>query len=169
MPNYEIIYLLSPKISEKEAKEKIEAGNSIMKELGGKVAKEDYWGLKELAYPIKHHKQGYYHVTWFELDRDQVLELSQKLKSINKILRFLITEASPEKPAPTRKKKVEKEEEPKTLKAKPLERKKVVTAQEKKTIKKEEKPKGDKVQKAKKSELKDLDDKLDEILKEEVL
>jgi len=171
MPNYEVMYLFFPKISEKEAKAEIKKTNQIIKQLGGKIEKEEYWGLRELSYPIQHHKQGYYHVVWFKFKKDQVLKLNQKLKSINKLLRFLITQAEPKKLIPLEKQKTETEKEQReirTTKIKPLKRKKATVPEKKESQIKEEKTEK-KIPKTNKSDLKDLDDKLDEILKEEVL
>ncbi len=169
MPNYEVMYLFSPKISEKEAKEKIKKTNQIIKQLGGEIEKEEYWGLRELSYPIQHHRQGYYHVAWFKFKKNQVLKLNQKLKSINKLLRFLITQAEPKKLIPPRKQETEKgEKEIRTTKAKPLKKEKATVPEKKESKIKEEKTEK-KIPKTKKSDLQDLDDKLDKILKEEVL
>ena len=166
MPKYEIMYLFAPQISEKEAQEKITQANHIIQELGGEIEKEEYWGLKDLAYKIERFKQGYYHITWFKLNQDQVDSLNKKLKSVTHLLRSLITTVTEEKEVV-----IQREEEGKTIKqVEPtlpkLEAKKVSLPQEETSP---EKKKISKTPKKPKAEMEDLDKKLEEILKEEVL
>lgn len=167
MPKYEIMYLFSPQISEKEAAEKITQTNNIIKELGGEIEKEEYWGLKDLAYKIEHFKQGYYHITWFKLNKNQVDSLDKKLKSVTHLLRFLITTVTEEKETVVQREekgKIIEQVEPALPKA---EAKKSVSLPQEEAS--SEKKKISKTSKEPKAEMEDLDKKLEEILKEEVL
>lgn len=167
MPKYEIMYLFSPQISEKEAMEKIAQANNVIKESGGEIEKEEYWGLKDLAYKIKHFKQGYYHITWFKLNKDQVDSLDKKLKSVTHLLRFLLTTVIEEKEAIIQREEKEKIiEQAEPALPKPEAEKSISLPQEEAPS---EKKKISKTSKEPKAEMEDLDKKLEEILKEEVL
>lgn len=167
MAKYEIIYLFSPQISEPEVKAEIEKTNGFLTELGGKITKEDYWGLKDLAYEIKHLKQGYYHVAWFELKKKNLETFCKKLKTLTSLLRFLIT-AKPKKekiiPAVETKQTISLK--PKSAPRKAEELQDTLFAPQAKSAPKKEKRETSKKPKA---EMEDLDKKLEEILNEEVL
>lgn len=56
----------------------------------GEVKKEDLWGVRNLAYPIKHQDKAYY--AHFEFDQDpKVIKLLDKTIKLNEdILRYLL-------------------------------------------------------------------------------
>jgi small subunit ribosomal protein S6 len=58
--------------------------------LKGKIVKEDLWGMRRLAYPIKKSESGYYGIFDVELDGGKVKELSTKLKLNDQVLRGLV-------------------------------------------------------------------------------
>jgi len=161
MAKYEIIYLFSPQISETEVKTEIAEANGFLAELEGKLTREDYWGLKDLAYEIKHLKQGYYHVAWFELEKDKLEAFTKKIKTLTPLLRFLIT-AKPKKekiiPATEAKQTI-------SVSQKPMAEKTAAKQPSAATPQKEKR----KISQKPKAEMEDLDKKLEEILNEEVL
>jgi small subunit ribosomal protein S6 len=57
---------------------------------GGKVVKEDEWGARDLAYPIKHFKKGFYIHMELETDPKNVRDLDKVLKVEDDILRYLL-------------------------------------------------------------------------------
>ncbi len=162
------MYLFSPQIPEKEAQEEIVKANDVIKELGGKIEKEEYWGLKDLAYEIKKYKQGYYHINWFTLNKEEVDSLKKKLKSIPPLLRFLITTfvEGQEIIIPQEKTEGSLEQVSATLQPQ-IGTKKAISRPPKETP--SQKKKSSKTSKKPKAEMEDLDKKLEEILKEEVL
>lgn len=177
MQDYEIMYLFPPQIPPKEFKKEIDKLDEMIKKRGGKITQEEYWGLKELTYPIKHFRQGYYQVTWFQLKKENINELEQKLKLIPKLLRFLITILEG-KPFLLLKEEEEEKETKEPSKEFPKEPIKIVKPKEKKLKRKEpvqkvtkkKKPKKEEKRKKKeKASLKDLDKKLEEILGEEII
>ncbi len=89
---YELMLLLSPALSEDDAKEHIA---SIKKDhiepAGGTIGFEDFWGRKTLAYPIKKETAAVYHVLHFEVDGSKLAALDEDLRLDNKVLRHLIT------------------------------------------------------------------------------
>lgn len=57
---------------------------------GGKLVKEDLWGARDLAYPIKKQTKGYY--AHFELEGDPkvVKDLDKSLKVEEDIIGYLL-------------------------------------------------------------------------------
>lgn len=161
MAKYEIIYLFSPQISETEVKTEIAKANGFLTELGGKLTREDYWGLKDLAYEIKHLKQGYYYVAWFELKKNQLETFCKKLKTLTPLLRFLVTiAAKKEKTVPVAETKPTLSGDPKPAAEKAAAERRSIATPKKEKSRTPKKPK---------VEMEDLDKKLEEILNEEVL
>ena len=50
--HYETVFILTPVLSEDQAKEAAKKFKKVITDLGGKVINEENWGLKKLAYPI---------------------------------------------------------------------------------------------------------------------
>ncbi len=84
--------LLSPSLSEEDASSHIEA---IKKEhinsSGGSVSFEDFWGRKNLAYPIKKETAAIYTVLHFTLGADKLKALDEELRLDNNVIRHLVT------------------------------------------------------------------------------
>ena len=49
---YESVFILSGQLTEKAANEKFTEIKSIIEKSGAKILKNEYWGLRELAYKI---------------------------------------------------------------------------------------------------------------------
>lgn len=90
MNSYLLTLVLKPEMDEKDRK--VLLGGLVKKLTGeeGKVVKEDLWGVRELAYPIKRNSKGFY--AHFEIDCDpkNVKGLDKTLKVEEDILRYLL-------------------------------------------------------------------------------
>lgn len=90
MNSYLLTLVLKPDLEEGERKTILD--NVVKKILGveGKVIKEDQWGQKDLAYPIKRQTKGFY--AHFELDAapKNTKGLDKSLKVEENILRYLL-------------------------------------------------------------------------------
>jgi len=56
-----------------------------------KVVKEEIWGKRVLAYPIKHFSEGVYVLLTFEAPPAKVKILEKSLNLDEEVLRFLVT------------------------------------------------------------------------------
>ena len=83
MASYELTILLNDDSELKTIKELIES-------LSGKIKKEDKWGEKTLAYPIKKQRTAHFFNWSFDMDKSKVTEFRKKLNFNDKILRFLL-------------------------------------------------------------------------------
>lgn len=76
-----------------EEKTRIALLDSLSKKLTaseGKVTKEDLWGVKTLAYPIKKQTSGYYAHFEIEADPKDAKAIDKSLKVEEDILRYLL-------------------------------------------------------------------------------
>ena len=149
MKFYELIYLISSEVDEKQRQSSVENVISLIKENQGDLKEENPLIEKRLAYPIKKQTIAFVGNLYFSLDSDKAQEIKDKLKQDNNILRFMFVVKKPEKIKEMRK-RIKKPVEIKTD---------IVGKQEQEEIKKdiETKPK-------EKVGLKEIEKELDAIL-----
>ena len=62
---------------------------TIVEKEGGKVEKQEYWGLRSLAYRIKKNRKGHYVLLNLNAPANAVHELERQLKINEDVLRYL--------------------------------------------------------------------------------
>ncbi len=88
MNSYYLTLVLKEILDEKARKELFD---DMKKKLDdGKVNKEDLWGVRDLAYPIKKQTKGYYAHFEFEASPRAIKGLDNSLKVEENVLRFLL-------------------------------------------------------------------------------
>lgn len=92
MTKYEMLYILSVKLTD-EAKEALIAKfEAIVKDNGGAVEKIDKWGTRKLAYTINNTEtEGYYVLMTFECATSLITELTRVANITEGMLRNMIT------------------------------------------------------------------------------
>ena len=83
---YALTLILKPDLDEKDQKEVLE---SVIKKMD-KVEKEDLWGVRDLSYPIKHYKKGFYAHYLFSAGPANIAPLDKALKINEDIIRYLL-------------------------------------------------------------------------------
>ena len=86
---YETVFILTPVLSEDQAKEAAKKFKKVLTDLGAKIAHEENWGLKKLAYPIQKKTTGFYHLVEFTGKGTEITELEVQFKRDERVLRFL--------------------------------------------------------------------------------
>ncbi|HIP32738.1 MAG TPA: 30S ribosomal protein S6 [Crocinitomicaceae bacterium] len=89
MNSYETVFILTPVLSEEQAKEAVQKFESQVGSLGGKVKHSESWGLRKLAYPIQKKSTGFYFLTEFEAPGEAIAELEVAFKRDERVMRFL--------------------------------------------------------------------------------
>lgn len=89
MRDYELLFVINPKLNEEQKAEVIEKIKSII-EADGKVENVDVWGDRKLAYPIEKNVTGYYVVVTFQASADLPKELDRRIKISDDIMRHII-------------------------------------------------------------------------------
>jgi len=90
MNSYLLTLVLKPDLAEKMRKELMEAMKKKMLGERGKVTKEDVWGNRDLAYPIKKQSKGFYAHFEFTTDPKLAKDLDKSLKVEEDIIRYLL-------------------------------------------------------------------------------
>ncbi len=89
MRTYEVLFILSPQVTEEESTTLINDFKGIAANIGATLKSEDAWGRRRLAYPIQKFNEGIYHL--FVLESDTSLsELDRRMKNVDRVLRHVI-------------------------------------------------------------------------------
>ena len=90
MNNYEMLFILSPSISDEDKDAIIKKFSTVIEEKGGKVANVDKWGIKKLAYPIKFKSEGFYVLMNFSSSAEVSQYVDKLMLITDNVLRCLI-------------------------------------------------------------------------------
>ena len=88
--HYETVFILTPVLSEDQTKEAAKKFKKLLVDLGAKVAHEESWGLKKLAYPIQKKSTGFYFL--FEYTTESITlvnELEVAFKRDERVMRYI--------------------------------------------------------------------------------
>lgn len=91
MSNYEIMYILRANLDENQRKEVNDKLAKILTDNGGEIKKVDEsMGLRELAYPIRDEKKGFYVVLEVSMGNQAISEFNRLVRINQSVLRHLI-------------------------------------------------------------------------------
>jgi small subunit ribosomal protein S6 len=98
-PTYDLMLLLDPAASE-EQRRKILSDAEAMISRGGQVVGKHDWGLRPMAYEIRHKPESEYHLLQFKGGSELLANLHRALRITDGIVRFRIIRLAPGTPAP---------------------------------------------------------------------
>jgi small subunit ribosomal protein S6 len=89
MPLYEHVYLARQDLSAQQVEELTNQLSGVVGQLGGKVTKNEYWGLKSLTYRIKKNRKA--HMTLLNVDAPSaaLAEIERQERLNEDVLRYL--------------------------------------------------------------------------------
>jgi small subunit ribosomal protein S6 len=90
MHDYELMYILHPRLTVDEANGAIERVNAAIAERSGELIAIDNWGRRRLAYPINHHFEGTYVLTTLRLPPTEAAQLETGLRISEEVIRHLL-------------------------------------------------------------------------------
>lgn len=86
---YETVFILTPVLSEDQAKEAAKKFRKVLTDQGATILHEENWGLKKLAYTIQKKTTGFYHLIEFSGTGTEIADLELQFKRDERVLRFL--------------------------------------------------------------------------------
>ena len=89
MNKYETVFILTPVLSEDQAKEAVKVFEDYVANNGGKITHKEFWGMKKMAYSIQKKSTGFYNLIQFEADGELIRKLEVEYKRDERIMRFL--------------------------------------------------------------------------------
>jgi small subunit ribosomal protein S6 len=88
VPYYEHVVISRQDISPQQAEALNDTLKAVIEEGGGKVAKIEYWGLRNLTYRIKKNRKGHYSLLALDAPAAAVKEMERQLSINEDVLRF---------------------------------------------------------------------------------
>ena len=89
MPLYETVIIARQDISSQQVETLTEAASAFISDGGGKVAKVEQWGLRNLAYKIKKNRKGHYVLLNIDAPADAMKEMERNLRLNEDVLRHM--------------------------------------------------------------------------------
>ena len=102
MPLYEHVFIARQDISPAQVEGLTDALQKVVAQNGGKIAKSEYWGLRNLQYKINKNRKGHYSLFNIDGPPAAIQELERQEKLNEDILRYLTlrVEEHDESPSP---------------------------------------------------------------------
>jgi len=89
MSKYELVFIIRQDVSSSDVDKITDEFIKIIKNDNGVLIKNEYWGLRSLAYEIQNNKKGHYTLLGFEGTGATVNELERKMKLSEDVIRFM--------------------------------------------------------------------------------
>jgi small subunit ribosomal protein S6 len=89
MPLYEATFITRQDLSRQDVSKLSESLGSIIEQGGGKVVKNEYWGLRSLAYRIRKNRRGHYNMLAVEAPAAAIKEMERNMRINEDIIRGL--------------------------------------------------------------------------------
>ena len=105
MRQYETGFVLSPTLSEEETAQFVQQMAEIVAQKKGRMVKQDNWGKRRLAFPIKRFQEGVYVFFTYEGAGDISVEMERRFKQTDAVIRFMTVLKDPRDMARRKKKR----------------------------------------------------------------
>ena len=89
MALYEHVFLARQDVSQQQVDALVEQYSGLISEMGGNVAKTEYWGMKSLAFRIKKNRKAHYTLMNIDAPSDAVVEMERQMGINEDVLRFM--------------------------------------------------------------------------------
>lgn len=94
MASYELIYIVSPGVTDEGLPTIMSKVNDSVVKTGGNVREVTQWGRKKLAYPIKKFREGNYIFARLEMKPAATKDIEANLKLSNEVIRHLLIKSN---------------------------------------------------------------------------
>ena len=89
MAFYEHELIARPDISPAQVESQIEELGQWLESQGAKVGKTEYWGLRNLSYPINKQRKGHYTLLNLEAPSEAIKELERRQRISDDVIRYM--------------------------------------------------------------------------------
>lgn len=91
---YETVFITRQELNITDVEKLTENLTKLITDLGGELVKQEYWGLRQLAYIIKKNKRGHYMMLNLKASQEAIAEF-RRILALNEaaneeIIRFII-------------------------------------------------------------------------------
>ena len=92
MRPYELMCIVKPDLDDDAQKTTVEGITKQITTGGGSIVKNTAWGRRRLAYDVKGHADGSYHIVNFEAEPGIIRDLDKALELHDSVIRHLIVQ-----------------------------------------------------------------------------
>lgn len=89
MPLYEHVYLARQDVSSQQVEELTKQFTTVIEGLGGKVTKNEYWGVKSLNFRIKKNRKAHFTLLNVDAPPAAIVEIERQERINEDVLRYL--------------------------------------------------------------------------------
>lgn len=89
MALYEHVFIARQDLSNAQAESLIEHFGAVLKDNGGAVVDQEYWGLKTMAYKINKNRKGHYSFLRTNAPSDAVQEMERLMRLHDDVMRVM--------------------------------------------------------------------------------
>ncbi len=89
MSLYESTFIVCQDASAQDANNIAKSFTDLVENMGGKVIKKEYWGLRTLAYLVKKNKKGHYIMLSLDAEDKVMKELERHYRVKEEVIKFL--------------------------------------------------------------------------------
>jgi small subunit ribosomal protein S6 len=93
--DYELGFILKPEVNEEQTGAILTRISQVVTNHDGQIVRVNQWGRRRMAYPIEHHRDGYYIFIDMILTPETVAELDRTLKVSEDVLRHMMIRRDP--------------------------------------------------------------------------
>ncbi len=90
MRTYELVFIAHPSLEEEGLQGLVDSVRDYVTDAGGNVIDVDHMGRRQLAYPIRNRREGYYVRVHADLEPSAVAEVEHELNLREDVLRYLL-------------------------------------------------------------------------------
>ena len=101
MPLYESTFITRQDLSRQDITKLSDSLTSIVEQGGGKVVKNEYWGLRSLSYRIKKNRKGHYAMLGIDAAPVAIKEMERNMRNNEDIIRSLTVRVEAIEEGPT--------------------------------------------------------------------
>lgn len=92
---YETGFLLAPNLSDEDTEKLIAQMAEVVAQKEGRLVRQERWGKRRLAYPIKRFGEAYFVFFHYEGGPGIAVELERRFKQSDSVLRYLTLKKDP--------------------------------------------------------------------------
>ena len=89
MNHYETVFILTPVLSDDQAKETVAKFKKVLTDNGAEILNEEAWGLKKMAYAIDKKSTGFYNLVEFKAEPEVIATLETAYRREERVIRFM--------------------------------------------------------------------------------
>jgi small subunit ribosomal protein S6 len=101
MPLYEHVYLVRQDVTAQQVDEMSAQYKGIIEQMGGKVAKSEYWGIKSLSYRMRKNRKAHFTLMDIEAPPAALAEIERQERLNEDVLRYLTVRVNEHEDGPS--------------------------------------------------------------------